>query len=167
MLVTQMLNIVCIRLHSWSVKICCILNIQYKKYVKRVAAGNCQTNKWMIGNWRQCQWLDWNGLVKRLYSLLVLLKDSVANCANIDCEYVNEYFVIWYRCKYIKLINVLQCETVFARYIVEWCKALHDNNSAFWYSMEKKLWCLTDAKLVITQTSNPRCICVLSIETKL
>ena len=60
----------------------CILNMQYKEYVKLVAAGNCQTDKWMIGNWRHCQWLDWNGLVKRLYSLHFILKYLVmAICA--------------------------------------------------------------------------------------
>jgi len=45
-----------------------------QKYVTRVAAGNCQRDKWMIGNWRQCQWLDCNGLVKRLYSLALSRK---------------------------------------------------------------------------------------------
>jgi len=28
----------------------CILNMQYKQYAKLVAAGICQTDKWMIGN---------------------------------------------------------------------------------------------------------------------
>jgi len=43
-------------------------------------------------------------------------------------EYIYEYFVIWYRCKYLNLLIVLQCETVFVYYIFDCCKTLCDNN---------------------------------------
>jgi len=49
MFVTPMFDIVCITLQSGQLKHY-ILNTQCKKYVKRVAAGNYQRDKWMIGN---------------------------------------------------------------------------------------------------------------------